>query len=508
MHVVMGMTITELVPQEEVLEQEGLLNSEILDVTEDSRAVKNGSLFVAIKGEQTDGHEFISKAISHGAVGIIVQDSIEACRARLALDSNETAWVRVKNSRQTLGMIAGRLNAEPTNKLHMIGVTGTNGKTTVTYLIKTLLEAHGEKVGVLGTVGYVVGDDVYEASHTTPSSVTLQRMLGKMVQARMDHAILEVSSHALALDRVEGCRFDVAVFTNLTQDHLDFHENMETYFQAKARLFVEYFRQEGSPNAARAIINEESPWGARLKRECTVPVWTYGLDGKPDLHATNIQYSMTDTQFSVTTPIGTFSLTSPLVGEHNVYNMLAAIGVAIECGCSIPTIQKGVKEAGVVPGRFEQVNEGQDFVVIVDYAHTDDALARLLTVAQRLSAGRVLTVVGCGGDRDSGKRPKMGKVAAELSDYVIVTSDNPRTEDPLRIIQEVECGVLSVPESTRATYQVLVDRREAISRAIREARTNDMVVIAGKGHEDYQIIGTTRFHFDDREEARNALRLL
>ena len=504
----MSMTITELVPQDVVLEQEGLLNAEIVDVTEDSRLVKHGSLFVAIKGEQTDGHAYISKAIHQGAAGIIVQDPIQGCRHRQAVPSHEAAWVRVKNSRQMLGIIAGRLHGEPANKLHMIGVTGTNGKTTVTYLIKTLLEAHGKKVGVLGTVGYVIGDEVYEATHTTPSSVTLQRMLGKMVHAHLDHAIVEVSSHALALDRVEGCRFDVAVFTNLTQDHLDFHENMETYFQAKVRLFEEYLRQSEDSQVARGIINEDDPWGGRFKARCASPVWTYGIQGKPDIHATNIEYSMTDTKFSVTTPLGTFSLTSPLVGEHNVYNMLAAIGVAIERGCSIPTIQKAVEESGAVPGRFEQVDEGQDFVVIVDYAHTDDALARLLSVAKQLSTGRILTVVGCGGDRDSGKRPKMGKVAAELSDVVLVTSDNPRTEDPLQIIHEIEQGVLSVPEPTRAAYRILVNRREAISCAIQEARPNDMVVIAGKGHEDYQIIGTTRVHFDDREEARNALRLL
>jgi UDP-N-acetylmuramoyl-L-alanyl-D-glutamate--2,6-diaminopimelate ligase len=352
------------------MEQEGVLDIEIVEVTEDSRLVKDGSLFVAIKGEQSDGHDFIPKALSQGAVGIVSQESVQACRDRLAIDSSEATWVRVKNSRQALGIIAGRFYAEPVKKLHMIGVTGTNGKTTVTYLVKTLLETQGEKAGVVGTVGYVVGDDVYEASHTTPSSVTLQRMLGKMVHAHMDHAILEVSSHALALDRLEGCRFDVVVFTNLTQDHLDFHENMETYFQAKQRLFVEYLRNEGKANSVRAIINEDDPWGARLKRVCPAPVWTYGIYGKPDVHATNIRYTMKNTQFSVTTPIGTCSLSSPLVGEHNVYNMLAAIGVAIERGCSLSSIQKGVLEVGAVPGRFEQVNEGQDFVVIVDYAHT------------------------------------------------------------------------------------------------------------------------------------------
>lgn len=502
------MNIRELLHPHEMLDHRGNMNQEILEVTDDSRQVQPGSLFVAFKGEHVDGHNFILRAVEQGAVGIVLQKDFCLLDQEVFKTHSSVSWVRVNNSRRTLGRIAARFYHQPAKRLHMIGVTGTNGKTTVTYLSKAVLEAGGMKTGLLGTVGYILGPDHYPASHTTPGAVALQAMLAKMVVSGQTASILEVSSHALALDRVEGCEFDIAVFTNLTQDHLDFHETMEAYFQAKCRLFMDYLTRNGKSMSPRAIINIDDPWGCRLKDQCVAPVWTYGIHQPAEIHARDVELSLTGTRFTAVTPMATFAITSPLVGEHNVYNLLAAIGVGLARGVLPPVIQKSLCMAQPAPGRFERVDEGQKFSVIVDYAHTEDALTRLLTAAQKLKTGRILTVFGCGGDRDSGKRPKMGKVTAELSDRVYLTSDNPRSEDPVRILTDIERGILEVPESIRAPYQVIPDRREAIIMAINEAQAGDMVLIAGKGHEDYQLIGTKRIHFDDREEARKALRKL
>ena len=498
------MTIAELIMALDVVNQTGDLNVEVGDIADDSRQVTSGTFFVAVKGAQVDGHDFIGQACEQGAAGIMVEAPFRRT-SLLPFTQSVPAMVEVKNTRTALGQVASHFWNEPSRSLTMIGVTGTNGKTTVTHLAKGLLEASSRTVGLLGTIGYFVGSEHFAASHTTPGSVALQSLLSKMVNAGADSAILEVSSHALAMDRVAGCEFDIVVFTNLTQDHLDFHQDMEDYFHAKLRLFREYVALKSKSSPKRAIVNIDDEWGKRILLQCEVPAWSYSTRGSADFCATDLSLSIDGTAFTAVTPIGPMTIHSPLVGEHNVTNLLAAIGIGVECGLSLEIIQQGISAFRAVPGRFELISEGQDFAVVVDYAHTEDALARLLAAAHILKKGRIITVFGCGGDRDRGKRPKMGQVAAQNSDLVFVTSDNPRTEDPSAIIDDIEQGILALSESERTAYRLIPDRREAIYAAIQEANSQDMVLIAGKGHEDYQIIGTERLHFDDREVARDAL---
>ncbi len=505
--------ITPLADRLEILDRRGDLGVEIVHITDDSRRVQAGSLFVALKGGQVDGHEFVAKAVSGGAAGVVVQRDLAACTPvpSAAAGARAVPALRVADTRRALGLLASRLYGDPSARLTMIGVTGTNGKTTVTYLCRAVLEAAGKRVGLLGTVAYLIGAEQLPAPHTTPEAAEFQRLLRKMVDAEMDAVVMEVSSHALALDRTVGCEFDVAVYTNLTQDHLDFHADMDDYFEAKLRLF----RQLGTPGSKRgpkrAIVNLDDPRGERVRDACAVPVWTYSIRLPSDIRAEQVELSLEGTRFVAATPQGRFEVSSRLVGEHNVYNLLAAIGVGLHEGLSPGTIQQGIQAVPNIPGRFERVEAGQDFTVVVDYAHTEDALIRLLAAARTLKTGRIITVVGCGGDRDRGKRPKMGRAAAVGSDVVFLTSDNPRTEDPQAIVQEVETGVReAVGRKDTAPgfrYEVLPDRRRAIEAAVREAKKGDIVLIAGKGHEDYQIVGTQRHHFDDREVARAALKV-
>jgi UDP-N-acetylmuramoyl-L-alanyl-D-glutamate--2,6-diaminopimelate ligase len=331
-------------------------------------------------------------------------------------------------------------------------------------------------------------------------------MLGEMVRAGTDVGVLEVSSHALELDRVAGCEFDIVVFTNLTQDHLDFHQTMENYFQAKLRLLTDYVENGQKSGPKRALVNADDSWASLILQHCPIPVWTFGIHTEADIQAEAVQLGMDGTTFEVKSPRGRMMITSQLVGEHNVSNMLAAIGIGLEMGMSPAFIEQALKSVENVPGRFERIQEDQDFTVVVDYAHTDDALQRLLEAAKNVKQGRIITVFGCGGDRDPGKRSKMGQVAVRMSDQVIVTSDNPRTEDPYAILVDIEKGIESVPCEERCEHRTIADRAEAIHAAIEAAGSGDLVLIAGKGHEDYQILGTQKIHFDDREEARKALR--
>jgi UDP-N-acetylmuramoyl-L-alanyl-D-glutamate--2,6-diaminopimelate ligase len=494
------MTLDELVrplePGLEVVERNGNQQVVITDVTDDSRAVIPGALFVAVKGERVDGHEYLQAAIRQQAGAVVVQRGGGA----------EVPTVLVKNSRRALGLLGSGFHGNPSAKLRVIGITGTNGKTTTTYICKSLLESRGTPMGLVGTVAYVVGKEIVPASHTTPGAVELQRLFGRMVKAELAGVVMEVSSHALALDRTAGVEFDVAVFTNLTQDHLDFHGTMEEYFRAKVRLFSDLSPEGRKTGTKRAIINTDDPRGEAVRAACSVPVWTYGIHNKADLRAEALRLTTQGTVFTLKAPVGSVEIESQLVGEHNVYNLLAAIGVALHEGMDLDQIRASIGTVTHVPGRFERVEAGQDFTVVVDYAHTDDALTRLLTAAQALRTGRIITVFGCGGDRDRTKRPKMGRVAVRFSDVVVLTSDNPRTEDPNSILAEVEVGVQdALTQRPDVVYALVPDRRLAIERAIREARPGDMVLIAGKGHEDYQIIGTTKFHFDDREVAREAV---
>jgi len=493
------MTFAELVEPLRTAERQGNLDIAVTALTDDSRAVKPGSVFVAVKGARVDGHAFIERAVAAGASALVLQKGWPAPA------TSSVPIVRVEDSRRALGLLAGRFYREPASRLCMVGVTGTNGKTTVTYLCKGVLETAGRHVGLIGTVAYQIGAERLPAAHTTPGAVELQALLARMADAGMDAAVMEVSSHALALDRTSGCEFDVAIFTNLTQDHLDFHIDLESYFQAKLRLFSDLDPAGRKLRPKRAIVNLDDARGPRVCEASRVPVWTYAIHQPADIRAEDVRLALSGTRFTAATSHGQFPIESRLVGEHNVYNILAAIGVGLHEGLSPEIIQRGITSVANVPGRFERVEAGQDFTVVVDYAHTDDALLRLLTAAQALKTGRVITVFGCGGDRDRGKRPKMGRVAARLSDVVFLTSDNPRSENPEAILREIEVGVREALTDKKIRYEVIADRRAAIEAAVREAKAGDTVLIAGKGHEDYQIVGATRLHFDDREVARAAL---
>lgn len=481
-----------------ILERRGDLNVAVRGITDDSRAVSAGSLFVAVKGERVDGHQFIPTAVSGGAGGVVGQQPMK---------TGTVPFVCVEDSRKALGLLGSHFYGNPSSRLRMVGVTGTNGKTTTTYVCKAFLEAVGARVGVIGTVAYQVGDTMLPAAHTTPGALALQQLLTTMVNRGCTTAVMEVSSHALSQDRTSGCEYDVAVFSNLTQDHLDFHGTMEAYFQAKLRLFTGL--AGGAKPNKRAIVNVDDPYGLRIVERCPVPVWTYAVKAKADLRAEDVRLSLQGTVFTAATPLGNFRIESHLVGEHNVYNLLAAIGVALHEGATPDQIHHAVTRVTNVPGRFERVMAGQPFTVVIDYAHTEDALNRLLMAAAVVKTGRIITVFGCGGDRDRGKRPKMGEAAVRSSDVVILTSDNPRTEDPHAILDQVEQGVVrALRQRPHVQYHKIADRREAIETAIREAQEADIVLIAGKGHEDYQIIGTTKHHFDDREVAHKAIERL
>ncbi len=497
------MTLATLLLPLDVVSTTGNLDVELSGITDDSREVVKGGLFVAVKGQQVDGHSFVAQVYRQQVGGIVVQSPFQA-PSRVRKEGGP-AWIEVRDSRKALGQLASRFFQNPSQALRMVGVTGTNGKTTVAHVSQAVLEQGGYRTGLMGTVGYHVGAEYQAASHTTPGAIPLQAHLHRMVDAGMDTAVLEVSSHALALDRVEGCEFDVVVFTNLTQDHLDFHETMESYYHAKSRLFQEFVAPVSKMGPKRAIINIDDAWGVRLQAETSAPVWTYSLRQRADIFATNVTLSMDGTRFTVHTPRGALDIHSALVGEHNVSNLLASIGVGLARGLSLDDVQQGIRGFRAVPGRFERLEAGQDFSVIVDYAHTEDALAQLLVAARQLRRERIITVFGCGGDRDQGKRPKMGRVAAQHSDVVFLTSDNPRTEDPAAILRDIEQGVLGLSASERGVSYVIPDRRAAIRAALLEARPGDMVLIAGKGHEDYQIIGKTRHRFDDRKVARELL---
>ncbi len=497
------MTLAKLLLPLEIVSTTGNLDVELSGITDDSREVVEGRLFVAVKGQQVDGHSFVAQVCRQQVGGVLVQAPFQA--PSYVKKKARPAWVEVRDSRKALGQLAARFFQNPSQALTMVGVTGTNGKTTVAHMSQAVLEYGGYRTGLMGTVGYRVGAEYQAASHTTPGAIPLQAFLHRMAEAEMEAAVLEVSSHALALDRVEGCEFDIVVFTNLTQDHLDFHDTMESYYHAKLRLFQEFAVPTSKAQPKRAIINVDDAWGVRLKAETSVPVWTYSLLQRADIHATDIALSLDGTRFTAHTPHGSLAIQSPLVGKHNVSNLLASIGVGLARGMSLDAVRQGIRGCQPVPGRFERVEAGQDFSVIVDYAHTEDALVQLLAAAHELRRERILTVFGCGGDRDPGKRPKMGRVAAQHSDAVFLTSDNPRTEDPEAILRDIEQGVLSLSASERGVSHIIPDRRAAIRAALLEARPGDMVLIAGKGHEDYQVIGETRHHFDDRKAARELL---
>lgn len=463
------------------------------DVTHDSRQAHEGTVFVAIKGSTSDGHRFIGDVMRRGAVGIVSEFDSPA--------GFSGTWLKVRNARQSLARAAAVINADPSEDLKLVGITGTNGKTTTAYLCLALAESAGQKAAMLTTVEYRIGKRSVPAVRTTPEASDTNRFLREAVDAGCTVAIMETSSQALDLHRCDWLTFRVAVFTNLTRDHLDYHLTMENYFDAKKKLFDGRIGE--APGAS--VINIDDEWGLKLAKDLKAggdKVITFSQQAKADLRASNVDVSLIrGTSFDLETPSGETRISSPLVGKPHVYNMLAATATSLELGCDLGSIVTGLSTCIGAPGRFERVPHEGDFAVVVDYAHTDDALLNTLKTARDLAKGRIITVFGCGGDRDRSKRHPMGQAAGEFSDIVIITSDNPRTEDPLKIVAEIETGVKAVTDS----YEVIPDRREAIWRSINIARSNDVVIIAGKGHENYQIVGGEKYHFDDREVALEAL---
>ena len=456
-------------------------------VTYDSRKAGPGALFVAIKGLAADGNQFVEAARKKGAAAIASERPAEP----------GSPWLQVPDARLALALLSAAVLGEPARALELIGVTGTNGKTTTTYLIDAALRASGHKVGLLGTVQYRIGDRLADATRTTPESSDLQALLREMVDAGCSHAVLEVSSHSLDLQRVAGCEFRVAVFTNLTRDHLDFHGDMDSYFQAKRKLFADLLRTDG-----RAVLNADDDRVRELVAASRAPVWTYGIEKPADFRAEDVRLGLEGTRFRVQSPAGTHEVQSGLVGRFNVQNLLAAFAASIAAGVEPAAALRGLATVRGVPGRLERVPGAQGFTVVVDYAHTDDALKNLLEAVRELGPSRIITVFGCGGDRDRTKRPLMGAVASRLSDVVIVTSDNPRSEPPEAILEEIQRGMNG---GRKAERHAIVDRREAITKALELARPGDAVVIAGKGHETYQVLRDRTVPFDDRQVARDIL---
>jgi UDP-N-acetylmuramoyl-L-alanyl-D-glutamate--2,6-diaminopimelate ligase len=419
------------------------------------------------------------------------------------LEGKAVPRVLVPSSREALARLADAYFGHPSGALTVVGITGTNGKTTTSYLVDALLSARGQRTGLIGTVQYRIGAEVISAGQTTPEAVELQSLLRRMVTAGVTAVAMEVSSHGLALSRVDGIDFDVAVFTNLTQDHLDFHRTMDAYREAKRRLFV--LLAAGAKPGRTAVVNADDPSGVSMVAGLPLPALTYGIRSRADVRPTRWSSGAEGIRMSVRTPAGQMDIASPLVGEHNVMNLLAAAGVGVALGIAPDTIGGALGSVGSVPGRFERVEAGQPFLVIVDYAHTPDALERTLETAQKLRApgGRLGVVFGCGGDRDRGKRPLMGAIASRLGDHVWITSDNPRTESPEAIIADIVAGIPGGPTLDR--HETIPDRKSAIQGALGWARAGDIVVIAGKGHEIYQVIGSEVLPFDDRAQALAAL---
>lgn len=467
---------------------------EIAAIEYDSRKIRPGSLFVCIKGLKSDGHDFIPQAVEKGAAALLVEKPISGlCR--------DLPWILVDDTRKALARLSSFWYQYPSQHLRLIGVTGTNGKTTTTHLIKGLMDTTGNQVGLIGTIHNVMGEKEITSTHTTPESLELAGLLAEMVRTNSRAAVMEVSSHALKQHRVAGCEFDVAVFTNLTQDHLDYHESWEDYLNSKLKLFHGLGRGEKS-GPKYAVVNADDPAADDFIQAAPVPVWTFGVKEKAMVTADDVRITASGTTFKLNCPHGSIPVAIPLAGMFNVSNVLAAVTVALCEGVGMTNIIEYLSKASQVPGRFELVDQGQSFAVVVDYAHTPDGLENILATAKEITEGRLITVFGCGGDRDRTKRPIMGRISGKYSDFTFVTSDNPRTEEPKQILLEIEAGIAEVT----GNFQVIEDRRSAIREAILMAEPGDMVVIAGKGHETYQLLKGKTIHFDDREAAREILK--
>ncbi len=485
--------LKNLMARIEVVDSIGNHNREIEHIAFDSRETKQGSLFVAISGKKHDGATFVREALDKGAVAIVVQSTLNSLSPLIAKNNNVTALC-VEDSRKALSIISANYYDQPFEDLSLTGITGTNGKTTLTYILESLSKADGRYPGVIGTIDCHFGKTVMPAAMTTPESLDLNSNIRRMADAGVTDCFLEVSSHALSQRRVYEMSFDAGIFTNLSRDHLDFHSNMEEYKNAKAKLFREN-------RVKTPIINIDDPAGKEFAEEFKSDAITTGVNPAADFSAENIILSATESRFSLKTPNGSFGIHTNLLGRHNIYNLLSAAACASNRGMALEKIQNAFKNIPSIPGRFELINSGQNFSVLVDYAHTEDALFKSIVASKAFTKGNVIVVFGCGGDRDKGKRKEMGRVALENADFTVITSDNPRTEDPEKIIDDIREGIPAT-----GSYVTITDRREAIGYAINQAEENDLVLIAGKGHEDYQVLAEGKVHFDDREVAREFLR--
>jgi UDP-N-acetylmuramoyl-L-alanyl-D-glutamate--2,6-diaminopimelate ligase len=472
----------------------GDLQTNITGIQVDSRRVEPGDLFIAVRGFTVDGHHFVSKAVAKGAAAVLVEEPV-AVRVPVVL---------VPDSKRAMAVVAATFFRHPTQALKLIGITGTNGKTTTAHLIQRVLSDGGDPVGIIGTLGMKIGDHTYPVRNTTPEVVELQRGFRRMCAQGCRYAVIEVSSHALEMGRTRGCQFQLAVFTNLTQDHLDYHETMEKYKAAKGLLFSQLGNRYADHLAEQscAILNADEEASRAFAKITPAQVVTYGIEQRANVWARELRFTAAGTAFILDTYKGSIAIQLQLMGKFNVYNALAATSVALVEGISLTEIKQRLEAVTGVDGRFESVDAGQSFTVIVDYAHTPDGLENVLATIREFAQGSVITVVGCGGDRDRGKRPLMAQIAAKYSDFVVLTSDNPRTEDPESILMDMLEGMRAIDPHR---YVTLPDRKEAIYFATQQAGANDVVLIAGKGHETYQEVNGVRIEFDDREVVRAAI---
>jgi len=452
-------------------------------ITCNSKAVKKGYLFIAIKGNKFNGTKFIDEARRLGA-GAVISPSA----------GKGTNFIRIKDTRKAASKIAAEFYGSPSKKIKVVGITGTNGKTTITYLLEKVLKVTGKKPAVIGTINYRFNNKIIPSSNTTPGPLELQRMLADMLRSRVTHCVMEVSSHALDQDRAEGVKFSSAIFTNLTQDHLDYHKTLLNYFKSKAKLF------KGLEKSAFAVINNDDRYALRLKKLCPAKVITYGISRNSEVMARNIKFGCSSTEFILKAGRRSILIKTKLIGRHNVYNILAVIAWALKEGANLIDIKHAIEGFNLVPGRLEKVISGKGFSIFVDYAHTEDALKNIIQSLRQVSEKRIIVVFGCGGDRDKTKRPKMGRVVTELADYAVITSDNPRSEDPKKIIRDIERGI------RKTNYSVVIGRAEAIKKSLLLAERGDIVLVAGKGHENYQVLKDRTVHFDDREAIKACLK--
>ena len=481
------MKLTDVINGLDILNITGNSDIDITNIQYDSRKVTQGTLFICVKGFNVDGHEFIQKAIEQGAKAFLVQEDIQI---------EGYTFVKVEDTRKSMAKVATNFYENPSSKMDVIGVTGTNGKTSITTFLSEILSSENKKVGLVGTIKIFDGEKEVESNSTTPESIDLQRYFSDMVNNNCDYCAMEVSSHSLVLNRVEDTQFKIGLFTNLTPDHLDFHKDLEDYREAKEKLFYK--------TTVANIINIDDNGGAKIYeniKNLKTPAYTYGIDNEADFRASNIKIDARGVSYTLKTPTYEEEIFVPVPGKFTVYNTLAVIAACYMLNTPKDVIINGLKNTGGVAGRFETITNDKGISVIVDYAHTPDALENILNTAKEFAKGNIITVFGCGGDRDTTKRPLMGNIAQKLSDIAIVTSDNPRTEEPKAIIEDILKGL----DTSKGNYKVVIDRKEAIEQAIEMAKKDDIVIIAGKGHENYQIIGKVKHHFDDKEIAQEFL---